>query len=63
MRGMECVQMRWVHLAIGKRDARLIQGCAEHRILDLVGGEFRWDNYVSNLDLRHGATSNQSGMV
>jgi hypothetical protein len=52
-----------LHLAVGKHYARLKQGCAHHRILDLICGEFRWDNYVGNLYLCHGSTSNQSGII
>jgi hypothetical protein len=52
-----------LHLAVGKYHARLKEGCTYHRILDLICGEFRWNNYVGNLDLCHGATSNQSGIV
>jgi hypothetical protein len=38
-----------LHLAVGKHHARLKQGCAHHRILDLICGEFRRNDYVGNL--------------
>src|SRR6266851_2333843 len=34
-----------------------------HRIFDLIGGEFRRNNYVCNLGNKHVATSNQSELI